>query len=281
MKLYIRRLSIRQPPYFYLLWWDFILPRVRDGYDGDNKTIHELNKSACFTEHTLIYTKDGYKEIKDIEVGDEVYSENPDTREQGLKRVLNVFVNTTKELIHLKVGEQEIKTTANHPFWVEGIGWVDAGDLKPSDRLVMYSGDILEVKEAFVEYLDNPIKVYNFEVEDWHTYFVTGYNVFVHNAGCGGSEVGGIPNIKKANNSNLPHAIERAVERNVFDNAKHASDALKGLSKNISKDGFPSNAILDTAHPDRVLVPAGNNGMVVYQVAKNGTAKLKTVLIAK
>ena len=37
----------------------------------------------------------------------------------------------------------------------------------------MYSGDILEVKEAFVEYLDNPIKVYNFEVEDWHTYFVT------------------------------------------------------------------------------------------------------------
>ena len=43
---------------------------------------------------------------------------------------------------------------------------VDAGDLKSVDRLVMYSGEILEVKEAFVEYLDKPIKVYNFEVED-------------------------------------------------------------------------------------------------------------------
>jgi RHS repeat-associated protein len=150
-----------------------------------------FNKSACFTEDTLIYTKDGYKEIKDIEVGDEVYSENPETGEQGLKRVLNVFVNTTKELIHLKVGDQEIKTTSNHPFWVEGIGWGDAGDLKPGDRLVMYSGEILEVKEAFVEYLDKPIKVYNFEVEDWHTYFVTEYNVFVHNADCGGN--GGKP----------------------------------------------------------------------------------------
>ena len=32
--------------------------------------------------------------------------------------------------------------------------------------LVIYSGEILEVKEAFVEYLDKPIKVYNFEVED-------------------------------------------------------------------------------------------------------------------
>ena len=109
-----------------------------------------FNKSACFTEDTLIYTKDGYKEIKDVEVGDEVYSENPETGEKGLKRVLNVFVKDIKELIHLKVGEQEIRTTATHPFWVEGIGWVDAGDLKLGDRLVMYSGDILEVKEAFV-----------------------------------------------------------------------------------------------------------------------------------
>ena len=30
--------------------------------------------------------------------------------------------------------------------------------------------------------------MYNFEVEDWHTYFVSEYNVFVHNTqGCGGS----------------------------------------------------------------------------------------------
>jgi len=166
-----------------------------------------LNKTICFTEDTLIYTKDGYKEIKDIEVGDEVYSENPETGEKGLKRVLNVFVNTTKELIHLKVGEQEIKTTANHPFWVEGIGWVDAGDLKLGDRLVIYSDDILEVKEAFVEYLDKPIKVYNFEVENWHTYFVTEYNVFVHKATCGDTGVGKNGGNTKSNGSyeNAPY----------------------------------------------------------------------------
>ena len=145
-----------------------------------------FNKSACFTEETLIFTSEGYKQIKDIEVGEEVYSRNPDAGEQGLKRVLNVFVKDIKELVHLKVREREIKTTLEHPFWVEGTGWVDAGDLKPGDRLVMYSGEILEVEEVFVEYLDKPIKVYNFEVEDWHTYFVSDYNVFVHNAECGG-----------------------------------------------------------------------------------------------
>lgn len=67
----------------------------------------------------------------------------------------------------------------------------------------------------------------------------------------------------------------------MFINSRQASEALKRLSDNITKEGFPSNAILDTAHADRVLVPVGNKGMAVYQVAKNGTAKLKTILNAK
>ena len=40
-------------------------------------------------------------------------------------------------------------------------------------------------KELKFEHLDSPIKVYNFEVEDWHTYFVSEHDVFVHNS-CGG-----------------------------------------------------------------------------------------------
>ncbi|SAK53198.1 RHS protein [Caballeronia temeraria] len=84
---------------------------------------------------------------------------------------------------------------------------------------------------------------------------------------------------KKVVNSNMPHAVERAVERGVYPDKNTASDALKALSKQIEKDGYPVGTIADTAHADRVLVPTGNNGMAVYQVAKNGTAKIKTVLI--
>ncbi|MBA5806704.1 RHS repeat protein [Morganella morganii] len=89
----------------------------------------------------------------------------------------------------------------------------------------------------------------------------------------------GIAKPKKVSNSNLPHAIDRAVERSVYPDKKTASESLKALGKDIEANGFPSGTILDTAHIDRVLVPAGNNGMVVYQIAKNGTAKIKTVLI--
>ncbi|MBT0337219.1 RHS repeat-associated core domain-containing protein [Morganella morganii] len=89
----------------------------------------------------------------------------------------------------------------------------------------------------------------------------------------------GVAKPKKVSNSNLPHAIDRAVERSVYPDKKTASESLKALGKDIEANGFPSGTIRDTAHIDRVLVPAGNNGMVVYQIAKNGTAKIKTVLI--
>jgi RHS repeat-associated protein len=90
-----------------------------------------------------------------------------------------------------------------------------------------------------------------------------------------------LPNVAKAVNSNLPHAVEQAVARGVFDSAQVAADALRALSQSITQNGFPTGTLADTAYADRVLVPVGNNGMAVYQVGANGTAKLKTILIAK
>ena len=87
-----------------------------------------------------------------------------------------------------------------------------------------------------------------------------------------------ISSVIKAVNSKLPHAIERAVERNIFPNNDAAAEALRNLTKQIDQNGFPADAIQDTAHLDRVLVPIGNEGLAVYQVGKNGTAKLQTVL---
>jgi hypothetical protein len=88
--------------------------------------------------------------------------------------------------------------------------------------------------------------------------------------------------LKKAVNSNLPHAIGRGVERGVFSSADEAGAALRGLTEQITQSGtFPVGTLVDTARTGRFLVPVGNNGMAVYQLAKNGTAKLKTVLIGR
>ncbi|WP_300757819.1 hypothetical protein, partial [Janthinobacterium sp.] len=57
----------------------------------------------------------------------------------------------------------------------------------------------------------------------------------------------GVPSIVKAINSNLPHAIERAVERGIFKDAESAAEGLRSMAAQLSKEGFPANAIPDTA----------------------------------
>lgn len=127
-------------------------------------------------------TKDGDKPIKDIKVGDEVYSENPETGEKGLKKVKRVFVNESDKLVHVYVNGKEIKATPEHPFWVVNEGWVEAGDLKQGDEVLLYSGEVANVEKIEKEELDKAVKVYNFEVEDWHTYFVSEEDILVHNS---------------------------------------------------------------------------------------------------
>lgn len=95
------------------------------------------------------------------------------------KNKLSATVND--KLIHVQVGDEEIKATPTHPFWVIGLGWVNAGDLQVGDKLLLSSGQIEAIDEITEELLKEPIKVYNFEVEDWHTYFVSEKNILVHN----------------------------------------------------------------------------------------------------
>lgn len=70
--------------------------------------------SPCFTGDTLVLTKDGYKEIKDVKIGDEVLGHN-----NTYNRVVNFFDNGKKEIYKLKTSSfDEIKTTENHRFYV-------------------------------------------------------------------------------------------------------------------------------------------------------------------
>ena len=140
-----------------------------------------IAKGACFTGDTPVLIKDGSKPIKDIKIGDDVYSENPETGEKGLKKVTGVFINETDKLIHLHVDGGEIKTTSEHPFWVVDEGWVGAEELVVGDKVLLYSDKILTIDLITIEQLDEVMKVYNFEVEDWHTYFVSEKSVLVHN----------------------------------------------------------------------------------------------------
>ena len=136
---------------------------------------------ACFTEDTLILTENGLVEIDEIEVGDFVWSENPETGDITLKEVKETFVNKTDILVYITVNNETIKTTKGHVFYVENVGWLPANMLKQGDILSLEDGrelPIQSIKEVTYSYY---INVYNFEVEDYHTYYVSDSSILVHN----------------------------------------------------------------------------------------------------
>lgn len=136
--------------------------------------------SSCFDGDTPVATETGFRRIDEIRAGDRVWSYNVETGERALKEVKEVFVRENDELLHIETSRGVVDATTNHPFYVVGKGWVAAGDLAVGDSIQAISGDAGVVTGLRLEKLDQPIPVYNLEVEDFHSYFV-GSGVLVHN----------------------------------------------------------------------------------------------------
>ncbi len=139
---------------------------------------------TCFVAGTLVLTAAGLVAIETIKAGDLVIATNPDTMETAPKRVLETYVLKNDRLVHLKVDGEEIITTENHPFYVQDRGFVNAGELQRGDILRNLDGNMLRLDSITIEQLAQPETVYNFQVEEYHTYYVGEHCVFVHNADC-------------------------------------------------------------------------------------------------
>jgi hypothetical protein len=133
-----------------------------------------------------VLTSCGAVPIEDIKAGDSVWATEPESGQSDYRQVVRTYVHDTYKLVRVTVGGEEIVATPEHPFWVKGKGWVCAGDLRTGDEVRLADGSTGVVESVFDETLDAPVKVYNFEVEGLHTYYVGGtVQVLVHNT-CGG-----------------------------------------------------------------------------------------------
>ena len=100
----------------------------------------------------------------------------------ALKEVVETYINETDELVHIYVNGEKITTTPSHPFYSPVKGWTDATRLRAGDILVLVNGEYVVVEKVQHELLECPITVYNFQVEDYHTYYVSDAGVLVHNS---------------------------------------------------------------------------------------------------
>ena len=150
---------------------------------GFNKAANSAGvKPSCFVAGTLVMVVAGMVAIETIKSGDKVISTDPETMETSPKTVLETYIREVTTLVHLTVNGEEIVTTVDHPFYVKNQGFIKAGELIVGDELLDVNGNVLLVEKFNVELTDEPVTVYNFQVEGFHTYHVGCFYVLVHNA---------------------------------------------------------------------------------------------------
>jgi Pretoxin HINT domain len=148
----------------------------------------------CFAAGTLVHTRQGLKAIEDVKVDDWALSfpegEIPPKRlrekdEYVYRQVTATFVHEDEhvcELIAWDVGnniKETLKLTPNHPIYIKGAGWMEAGQIKFGN--VMLSNDFANLMVKKRVDSGERTRVYNIEVDEFHTYYVGELGVWVHN----------------------------------------------------------------------------------------------------
>ena len=120
-------------------------------------------------------TPDGFKVIEQFRVGDRITSRSEFDPDGALdiKVIEEVFIRTGK-MLHLHAGGKVVRTTSEHPFWAKCKGWVKAANLKAGDALVGHDGQWVTVEEVYDT--GEWERVYNLQVSEFHTYFVSDWD---------------------------------------------------------------------------------------------------------
>lgn len=128
--------------------------------------------TKCFVAGTLVVMADGtLKPIERIEKGDEVLSKDEKSGELVARPVTDKQTKYTEATLVLWFSDgQNIETTDEHPFYVEGKGWQRADELGIGTSIVTRAGP--SVSLTAIERKNKGQVVYNFSVEEHQNYFV-------------------------------------------------------------------------------------------------------------
>lgn len=256
--------------------------------------VWQFCKVGCFSGDILVVTKEGPKRIDEIKEGELVYSKNVNTGDFDYKKVLQVYIKSSKEFIKLKIEDEDIRTTPTHPFFVEEGWWKTAQNIKQGDRIVTASGQLKEVLAIEIEILSEPERIYNLNVEDYHTYFVGASGLLVHND-CSEAMTQIMNKILKATDgeiydlftrSSSSHLVERHLNKTINDLVNRAltdpncgplasaftnqSTAIKAIRENLRGNATRIKEWLESS--SNVITISFDNGYSLGNGVYKGTS---------
>jgi hypothetical protein len=136
-------------------------------------------RGACFVAGTKVRTKNGMVNIEKIKAKDSVLSFDPEKGKSVFQTVKNTFSKTVNKFVKVFTEKDTIVCTPNHPFLEAHNNWVEAEQLKKGLRVKLAAGLLATILNVVA--FDSIGTVYNFEVENTHTYCVGKSGIVVHN----------------------------------------------------------------------------------------------------
>lgn len=130
-----------------------------------------VSKACSFGGETRVLMADGTtKPISEIEPGDMVLAQDPESGEIGARKVTDAWVHDD-DLVRLEIDGDIVRTTEDHPFWNDtDREWQRADQLDAGDMVLTADGR--RVKVGVLLGSAGRGSAYNFTVEGLHTYHV-------------------------------------------------------------------------------------------------------------
>jgi len=223
-------------------------------------------EDGCFAGNTMVLTKSGSKRIDEIQEGEYILSKDINTGKESYKRVKQVYIKSTDTFIRLNVEGEEIRTTPSHLFFTDDGWWKAADNIKAGDKIVDSSGRLREVYSTELEKLNEPERIYNLNVEDYHTYFVGKSGLLVHNI--------------------CSPQVTEAISHGKFDYIVNGYESPQGLIYNVTVDENRIEHVLahgvpDLTKPDHSVFNVANKDIIPLVdeawAARNGSGVTKVV----
>lgn len=133
-------------------------------------------RCECFVAGTPVWTRDGRQAIETLKPGDLVMSRDPHRGGLVYRVVTDTTVREPSPMVEVVAGDETIRATVGHPFWVVGQGWRMAQQLAEGDVLSTLRGYVTVT--AVNEYEN--AQAYNLVVEGAANYYVGEQGVLVH-----------------------------------------------------------------------------------------------------
>lgn len=164
-----------------------LMSRIKKKFSGSKNVGSACPRPASsFSRNTSVLMANGKKKkISSVRKGDLVMARNPRTGELKKLRVTALIGSyESKDWTDVKlVNGETIHATAIHPFWSQDRkAWVEAQDLRDSERLLDSSGNELVLAKISTKTLFK--RSYNLTIAGYHTYFAGDSKIWVHNTSC-------------------------------------------------------------------------------------------------